>query len=684
MPNISSKPFELIIAGIDRSSVMDVINLSQPSTLEAGDAPITGKITLKFSSRDRNDFTYTTSPTIAARFAVGALVTYRIANDSGALIYHPLSGQQLFILKKPSPPVGNILTLQVGCILAYQDQRTADFDPSGVTIGTDTPRNTVIERILQAAGITNYSVPSLPYPFNCPAEKTGGSLPKMAAAIAKAVNHVTYCNSSGQVIVAPINLDASPVATLAIGSDDVSFEPVDGSAIPDITELTVSGVCQVPDQGNYPLISIRTKSIPFQPANISGTVQVIYERVTQEISSENYMGTVTDTRPYTVVRSSPLSPVQSLIILEGDYYPFLLEDVVTQFDSQNRLSKRVKRTHRKTYDFVYPPNSIPFAINGTVFRESNREVEYFEYSSNGALSTYIKEVYTGTFTTGQDFVSLFPVSRIVVTYQQNGAYWVKSTINEVAFTDLEDAFQGREIRTVVINGVSYELLGFPIDIPVLNLGFTEGLSSSESNNDDSTRPPAIVYSEKVKTKNKEIKAIINATPLAGAASKEKHSPLNVDWLVSNEQAYDYGKLEIVLMNGRSQCRFMITQLTDELLALRPRARIDIIFEGILYRCLVDAINFAQDAKRRTVGFMCDVVSTSPAATPSTVYKLSTPVNGLRASIAIDAIASGSLNQVFDSGSIIIDAIVSGVLAEEGQITGEITINANVFGVLIGA
>jgi hypothetical protein len=79
--------------------------------------------------------------------------------------------------------------------------------------------------------------------------------------------------------------------------------------------------------------------------------------------------------------------------------------------------------------------------------------------------------------------------------------------------------------------------------------------------------------------------------------------------------------------------------------------------------------------------MCDVISTSPIATPSTVYRPSTPILSLRGSIVIDAIANGSITQTFDVGSIIIDAVVSGVLAEQGQIEGEIAINANVFGIL---
>ncbi len=654
--NIASRPFELIIAGIDRTAVMEVINLSQPSTLEAGDAPVTGKITLRFSSRDRNNYTYTTSPTIAARFAVGALVTYRITDDSGDLVYHPLSGQQLFILKKPSPPVDNTLTLQVGCILAYQDQRVADYEPSGVTIGTDTPRNTVVERVLQAAGISNYSVPSLPYPFNCPAEKQGGSFVKMAAAIAKAVKHITYCNSAGQVIVAPINLDASPVATLTIGANEVSFEPVDGSAIPDVTELTISGVCQVPDQGDYPILIVTPQEVEYGIPNSSRRTILLVARNTLEIASENYSVEVEEAG-LTFATFDGLETVMNVTPLVAKN----IKEVINNFDSLNRLSQKITRKYLRLTDAI---SGLPT----TPFFEIEREIIDYTYT-DGYPSSIRTSLYTGVIPNSGNVATLYSLSRETVAYSPNLPYWNEITSTET-FGNNFDGVTGSEIRTITANGVTYQ--AFTTGDDRLPSNFVGATRTPKTANDGSTRPPSIIYSEKIKTKNQEIVAVINANPIAGVASKEKHQPIKVDWLVSNEQAYEYGKLEIVLMNGRSQCRFLITQLNDELLALRPRCRIDIIFEGILYRCLVDAINFAQDMKRRTVGFMCDVISTSPIGNPSTVYKLSTPVNALRPDVTFDLVVEASLSQTLDFYAITFDLLAEAQLAEDGQLEAEIT------------
>jgi hypothetical protein len=669
MPNLASRPFELIIAGIDRSAAMDSIDLQQPSTLEQRHAPVNGKINLRFSSRDLNDYIPITSPTAAASWAAGALVTFRIANSSGTLVYHPLSGQQLFILKPPSPPSGNILSLEVGCILAYQDQRTADRDVSGVEIGTNTDRDEIVRRVLTDAGISSFSIPELPYPFNTPVQKTGGSAVKLAGDLVGAVKHVLYCNASGTVVAAPIDLAGTAIATLTIGQDESAFDPVDGSSIPTVTELTISGVCQVPDRGNYPILSPTEKYINYKNADFSSQFRVLVNRGTEEIQSENYSAAFSE------IHYFQLEVVGGVTVLsEGDYFIVTLQESFNYFDSKNRLSRTILKRYKRL------TQRIPFTLNVTFltpFIENYREVVDYDYNDAiGAIAEVTTPIFNGDVLVDSTGAELRATSRSSVAYERFDTFWKKSTTTESNFE--ETVFRGDIRRNLNINGTIVEVIGCADE---LEPPFIENTTDSILKNDDSTRPPSITYSEAVKTKNIEITSVVNALPLAGVPSKEKMQPITVDWLVSGDQAYEYGQLEIVLMNGRKQCRFMVTALTDELLALRPRARIDIIFNSILYRCLVDAITFSQDLTRRTIGFMCDVISTSPVATPSTVYQVIKPINSIRGLIAIDAIVTGNIIQTFDTGSIIIDAVVTGVLAEQGQIEGEIVIDALVFGVL---
>jgi hypothetical protein len=668
--NLSSRNFSLTIAGVDRTSELDSITLSQPSTLEQRHAPTTGSITLTFNPLRYNEFITIGNPTTAANWAVEAAVVYQVANDSGTLVNY-FTG---FILKEPSPPnIGfneGTLQIDVGDILAYQSQRTVDRDVSGVTIGTNTDRDEIVVRVLEDAGITAHSIPSLGYPFNTPIQKTGGSPIKFVGDLVGADRHVLYCNASGTVIASPIDLAATAIATLTIGQDEEKFPPVDGSSIPTVTELTISGVVQEPDQGEYPILSVLERYITYRSLGFSAEYRVLVNRTTEDIQSENYKASYSEIH-YSVIEADLL---QGFVLREGDYFAINLQEEFTEFDLLFRLKRKTLKRYLR---FSVVSNLVEVSFL-TPFLESYREVEEYEYNEEtGAIAEIKTTIFYGEVTTTSVSASLTLNTITRTAYQKNGTFWAKTVTTELNIQP-PDVFAGNERRNITINGAVFPVVGC---VDNLQPTTEESTSVIETKNDSSTRPPSITYSEAVKTRNKEVSATVTAIPLAGVPSKEKHEPLTVDWLTSDAQALEYGQLEIVLINGRKQCRFMVTALTDVLLTLRPRSRIDIVFNGILYRCLADAITFSQDLTKRSIGFMCDVISTSPADTPSTVYRPVTPILSLRGAITIDAIASGEFTQSFDVGTIIIDAVVNGVLAVQGQIDGEITIDVITFGIL---
>jgi hypothetical protein len=665
--NLSSRPFSLTIAGVDRTSELASITLSQPSTLERRDAPTTGSITLTFNPLRYNEFITIGDPVTAANWAVEAAVVFQTANDSGTLVNY-FTG---FILKEPSPPNINFnegtLQIDVGDILAYQSQRTVDSDVSGVTIGTNTDRDEIVVRVLENAGITSHSIPSLGYPFNTPIQKTGGSPVKFAGDLVGADRHVLYCNASGTVTASPIDIAASPIATLTIGSDEASFDPVDGSSIPTVTELTIAGVVQEPDSGDYPILVVTPQEVEYGVIGSSKRTVLLISQNTLNITSENYSVEVEERGIVNFV-------VTGLGSAEAVVSPLVATNIkedLTSFDSSNRLSQKITRKYLRLIDGFTGAATTPFF-------EIERTIIDYVYHVDGYPSNIITTVYTGVIPNSGTLATLYSLSRETIQYSPNLPYWSQIKFVETFGTNF-DGVSGSIARSITCNGVTYS--AFTTGNDRLPSNFVGATRTPKTANDGSTRPPSITYSEKAKTKNREVTATVNAIPLSGAPSKEKRQPLLVDWLTSDAHALEYGQLEIVLINGRKQCRFMVTALTDALLNLRPRCRIDIIFNGILYRCLADAIAFSQDLTKRSIGFMCDVISTSPAATPSTIYRPVTPILSLRGAITIEAIASGQFTQFFNVGSITIDAVVTGVLAEQGQITGETTIEAVVFGVL---
>jgi hypothetical protein len=649
--NLSSRPFSLTIAGVDRTSELASITLSQPSTLERRDAPTTGSITLTFNPLRYNEFITIGDPVTAANWAVESAVVFQTANESGTLVNY-FTG---FILKEPSPPnIGfneGTLQIDVGDILAYQSQRTADSDVSGVTIGTNTDRDEIVVRVLENAGITSHSIPSLGYPFNTPIQKTGGSPIKFAGDLVGADRHVLYCNASGTVIASPIDIAASPIATLTIGSDEASFDPVDGSSIPTVTELTIAGVVQEPDNGDYPILVITHQEEEYGVGGTGGFTSsrrtiLTVGRNTLNITSENYLVEVEEIGYAYPVLQFGTNGFEAVMVVS----PLIannIKEVITAFDTQKRLSSTTTRKYSRQINNIVG-GAAPIGTAASPFFEIERTIVDYVYHPDGYPSNIITTVYTGVIPTSGTLATLYSLSRETIQYSPNLPYWSQIKFVETFGANF-DGVSGSIARSITCNGVTYS--AFTTGNDRLPSNFVGATRTPKTANDGSTRPPAVTYSEAAKTKNREVTATVNAIPLGGVPSKEKRQPLLVDWLASDAHALEYGQLEIVLINGRKQCRFMVTALTDALLNLRPRCRIDIIFNGILYRCLADAIAFSQDLTKRSIGFMCDVISTSPAATPSTVYKPMMVTNSIRclaqASPATVAIAANiTFNVVF--------------------------------------
>jgi hypothetical protein len=606
--NLVSSDFQLIIAGVDRTAVMKSITLSQPDTSAQRYAPITGAIALFVPFGYEADYTYSSSQSAAEQFAQGVLVQYKVANDSGALVWHPLSGQALYLMREPnSPDSSNILTLDIGCALAYaMAQRTPDDNVSGVEVGTNTARNTIVERCLAASDISSYSIPSLPKPFNVGLPKIGGSFAEMAGKLCGAVNHVLYCNSTGTVVASPIDFDASPIATLTIGKDEAEWEPVNTNSIPTVNQLTIAGTTEVLDVPSFPIV------IELAPTTIY-----------------DYRYSVTDFREVNCIdsftRRVHLREQNTITILSAGVSqllrPATIVEELDEFDGSDRFVRHIVNT----FTAIYFGSSYSLHQSGKVI------TEYF-YAPNDLKEKEVITSYGSTFSpTG--IAAVTPQSRVTTTYTNIGNnFWTRNRVTESPRPSPLFPF-GYTLTPAPIN-IAVNSTNYPA-IAYLTLGDVDWIVTKTDPvlaNDDSNRPSQTERKQDKKTKSKEIVATVYAQPLAGAPIKNKEQPERVDFLVDESQAIDYGKVAIRLRMGRKQAKQILLQLTDELISgLRPRARIDIIFDGMLGRYLVDAIAFSQEENERSIGFICDLISTSPVATPSIVYALSTPTNNLSVS-----------------------------------------------------
>lgn len=161
----------------------------------------------------------------------GQVVQIWCTNSSGQLVKHRFG--HLYILKAPLPPQDGKITLELGCILSLRNFAQPDDDKSGVEPGISTDRRTIVNSLLFAAGCPACVDSIEAFPLNTPQPKQGGSYVEQAGIIAYGGLKSLYQDGNGQIRAASNNLNQSgSVATIAIGHDEISYEPSEGSETP--------------------------------------------------------------------------------------------------------------------------------------------------------------------------------------------------------------------------------------------------------------------------------------------------------------------------------------------------------------------------------------------------------------------------------------------------------------------
>jgi hypothetical protein len=645
------------------------INLSQ-NELGAEGVFVTGEIELQANYNEVAEFTYLASPTIAENWARGASVVYQIANDTGSLVNHPLSGGALYILKEPAPPDANFrIKIQVGDQGALLNYRTADTDPSAVVAGVSTARNTVIERYLAASG-ASYSISSIPYPFSFPQPKTeGNSLISVAAQMARSAGHILYTNASGTIVNKAINFNASAIATYRISEDEQLFNQVDSSGVETpVDQLVIAGIATTIDTASYPKTNVAVSygSIINQYAN-----PPIYEVITQRYRFISKRTTVTDygwdgvqERIVSLAESSTIYNAY-LNLLESNPEAFLLPATETttikRYDAKNRLAFEIEETDifATTVDF--------FAISGSGLgtRITNRPSPQFSttrLNSKDVITTYSYDEITDVLIskrTEEIFYLISLAAGTNVTASENSTIFrriakVESWNN--GLYNVENYFQN--------NTLNFAIVSSRTDQPrfeVIDGEWETGIGSNTYSTDGSTKAPATTYRKPFEPIETQITATLKATPFAGQSFYSRSKPVDVPYLESQLQATEYGNTYLALLYGRKQGFVFGTAISNTLIAsLTPLSRVDILWRGVRYRCLTDGASWTHNLTECAIGMRLIVISTAlEADPPETIY----PLVAASALIKISARLSGSIRI-----GIIQDPFVGGAARFSGRVT----------------
>ena len=642
--NLSSRNFSLTINGIARTGNLININLSQ-NELGTEGVFVTGEIELQANYNEVTEFTYLASPTIAENWARGASVVYQIANDTGTLVNHPLSGGALYILKEPAPPDSNFrIKIQVGDQGALLNYRTADTDPSAVVAGVSTARNTVIERYLAASG-ASYSISSIPYPFSFPQPKTeGNSLVSVAAQMARSANHILHTNASGTIVNKAINLAATAIATYRISEDEQLFDQVDSSGVETpVDQLVIAGIATTIDTASYPKtnVTISYGNIVWGGLVDLLTNQAVPIRRTKYIAKRT---TVTDygwngaqERVVTLSKSTTLYS-SHLNLLDSDPEAFLLPitetETVKRYDARNRLIYEKEETDSfLTSTQLFSVFGVPSGAFGVSFRVNpTPQFSTTRVNAKDVIITYSYDETTDVLiskrTETQDYIVLgnqdFAFTRLAKVESWNNGFY-----------NVENFFQQ--------NSIVFSFGSIYTRSPRFDSTQGEWVSSggeSTYSTDGSTKAPATTYRKPFEPIETQITATLKATPFAGQSFYSRSRPVDVPYLESQLQATEYGNTYLALLYGRKQGFVFGTAISNTLIAsLTPLSRIDILWRGVRYRCLSDGASWSHDLTQCAIGMRLIVIGTAlEADPPETIY----PLVAASALIKISARLSGSI------------------------------------------
>lgn len=610
--NLTPRAFSLTINGINRTGNVKNISLSQ-NELSDGGVFVTGSITLQANYNEVTDFTYLASPTIGANWARGATIVYQVANDSGTLVNHVLSGGALYILKEPASPNAQYqITLEVGDQAALKNYRSADTDVSAIVAGVSTNRDTVITRYLNAASISN-SISSIPYPFTFPQPKTeGNSLVEVAAKMARASNHILYTNASGTVVSKAINLTSSPIATYRIGEDEQIFNQVDGSGIETpIDELVISGIKTSIESISYPKTTVNTIFDVFRwPRPIlSGFVVIGYDWINYRFIQKRT--TVTDygwngaeERIVVLVESSLIRTEAVDNLANNQAYflrPLAETTTIKRYDAKNRLI--FERSEEDNFLELIENQNI-LGTGAPIF--SSRRIPTKDVTKTYSYNDL--DVLQSIRTETQSYVTE------LVGNNPNSFFFGKTAKVESWSANTYTVENFYKSATLTFNPLSRSPFISPT-LTALEGDWENAGTELVYATDGSTKPPSTTYRKPYEPIEEQINAKITARPFAGQSFYSRSRPIEVPFLESQTQATEYGNTYLALLYGRKQGFIFGTALSNTLLSLTPLSRINILWRGVRYDCLTDGLSWAHTQTEMAIGMRLIVLGTALESDP---------------------------------------------------------------------
>lgn len=313
-------------------------------------------------------------------FRVGQQVTIDI-NNQGILQRHPAGTLRILSAEYEE----HRLTVQLGCLITLLSYRhPTDPDKAEITPGSYSSRNSIVDRLLNAAGISSINNPySLPYGINYPIN-IGSSYLQTVGSLLYSAGYFGWINNQESFTISPIQLSGSPAITLTIGNHELFYRRLSSPESPREV-IEVRGVTRLASIPEYPQTSFRATygdAITVDPNTTPGEILIRTEDT--EVRWNEFSGLLETT---TNTQES-----LGLLVPDNDN-PFGLLFLVPSSD----------RIETKTFE--PPPSGKLLSINTKVYRRGDvlfaefikaKQEENITYP--GSSSFYLNENTTVNYT----------------------------------------------------------------------------------------------------------------------------------------------------------------------------------------------------------------------------------------------------------------------------------------------
>lgn len=508
----------------------------------------------------------------------GVRVRVQVSNSAGVLVDHPC-GYLYLLSVPPQPEINSEWVLDLGCAIALNSFRQADGNAAGVSVGKRSSRDRVVSTLLDFAGVPA-SISSIPYPFDYPLPKVGGSYVQQAGQIARAANYSIYCDRRGIAREFEIEFDGAELFdTFTIGVDEALWEPSNGGEIP-VGELQIMGTTFAlidPFDTTVEDVLGRKKDVDATLLRPESEDSTIVSRTTISDAPYNALSR-TQTKTTTIEKPAQLV-VADIEPNKFLFKPYSIDEIVSSYDTDGRLISTVQ-TLSVTKRAIFPNELIyPFDLTATT-----RTTVTYEYQKNGlvsAISTLTEEpIYKIDNTqTSEPYVLENKTLNVQFWEEIKPGKWAYKISNYAARFIVEGALVGRSAGYG-----NYDL--------ILNLSAE---NKTTTGRDSSLYPPSAQYRQPAKS---QIETPLLATVLSKVALLDdqlspRSRPITVEYATNKEQLIAYGEVFDRLLYGRRFGWRIGFAISDKWLSnsVRPLLRVDAIWQGQTYRLLVDGLTY---------------------------------------------------------------------------------------------